>query len=208
MPPKSKPVEGGAVDFFSCPKKHSIPNEDGCTALQCAREKARMDKINESKRRGIEGKSLVVRAQMTGDRTALDAFENEQREKDLFTYAEARKKFRNEKTGVPSGLKGAEADKWVETEIQNLQPDALAEQKWRLHFGTDEQRDAASRLLLSAGGHGPRDAREGNTAVIILAGVSAGTPKPWSQLKGVEDTIEVLAGMQAAKKGLPEGESR
>lgn len=200
MPPKGKPIGGGAVDFFSCPKNHSIPNEDGCTALTCARDKARMDRVNESKRRSIEGKSLVARAQTTGDRSKLDAFENEQKEKDLLTYAEARKKLRAEKTGVPSGLRGAEADKWVETEIQNLQPDALAEQKWRLWFGSDDQRDAASRLLLSAGGHGPRDAREGNTAVIILAGVSAGTPKPWSSQ--VAQVVEAVTG------GLPEGESR
>ena len=194
------PMAEGDVDFFSCPKKHRIPNEDGCTTLQCAREKLRMEKVNESKRRAIAGRSLVAQAEMTGDRTKLDAFENEQKERDLLTYAEARKKLRAEKTGVPSGLKGAEADKWVETEIQNLQPDALAEQKWRLWFGSDDQRDAASRLLLSAGGHGPRDAREGNTAVIILAGVSAGTPKPWS--------TQVAQVVEAMAKGLPEGETR
>jgi hypothetical protein len=166
------------ADFFHCPRKHKLPH-GLCTPARCEVETNRTAKVNQSKRRRIRAEEQMSEAIITGDDTELEAGKRQRKQDEEFGFADARRQFRLEKTGTPKDLKGADADRYVEAEIQNLQVEALAEQKYRLYYGDDDERNEASRLILAAGGHGPRDPREGGAAVIIVAGDVSRLP--WSK---------------------------
>ncbi len=80
----------------------------------------------------------------------------------------------------PPEMKSTEAaEQWTEERKALLTPQALAEQEWQLRYGTNSERAAASRFLLSIAGHAPNDSKVkggGNTGpVVVLVGAGIGS---------------------------------
>lgn len=100
---------------------------------------------------------------------------------------------------APKNLTADQARPWAEAELAKMLPDAVANIKWDLMYGSDKARSEATDKVLRANG---MDRREGNAAAsggTIILNIGAGqTGIPW--LERVKPAAPVVGELEKGKK--------
>jgi len=152
--------------FYVCPKGHRLPhqtNRGNCTPDWCAG------------RAGKDAKQPATLAKRIDEVPALAGVEEQNR----IVKAETRRKARLKAVEFPeTPLEGGAAEEWADKEIIKLLPEAVAELKFNLRYGDDQQREKAADKILAATGRGKKESGGGGAIfnVVVGAGSIPGAP--------------------------------
>lgn len=150
---------------FKCPNGHGLPFSTAageCTPVHCA--------LAEVVRSKVQQMAQKARVEM-GDNPDENSSEAMKSEAKAVQRAMAREIARLTAMGVPEGLTGTEAERWVDKKQTELSVLAVAEAEYRLRWGDDDERWEAAKFIQDATGHGKKEAQKAAmTNVIVIQG--------------------------------------
>lgn len=156
---------------MKCPGGHELGTAFGkrkCTKLVCADKPTALSKVADVataptvalpeplKTAAVKGSDLVGTAADTGEDDAELAARTK-----LFLQ-------RTAMAGAPSNLSADQAVEWSQKALAEMLPEAVAQMRWTLRFGTDKQRDEMAAKVLAANGLDKKEATTGGGGTFIL----------------------------------------
>lgn len=156
-----KALVGSSLDaladskFLRCPKGHGLPHKTDkgrCTPLSCAETSGDLTRVRVDKIEDPE------------ERVTKVAGDEELRVK----VQSARKEVWNKFLGIPMDLKGAEAEKYADDELQSMLPFAIGVVKKQLLYGTEEQQERAADRVLKATGKSAKEAAASMAPTMVI----------------------------------------
>lgn len=186
-----KPEATPITSMTKCPNEHALPHNTEwgqCTPIGCAEDRAPPSHSPEQRAmtaRRAPPESVEVAAAKT------------------MAKNEALRRLRHEKLDVPSGLEGADAEKYVETKLTKLLPAAAAEYEYRLNYGNDNERWDAAKEVMAAKGFGRKEAGSGSVSPIMLIQITDGggvLVAPWDRNKAQKPAEPKIVGSGAMQE--------
>ena len=179
---------------MSCPAGHKLPNmtpTGQCTPIYCGAVEGGL--LPPAKKARKARKTLAASNEQTAERVSSEQVVAQSAEERMLeeeaanplNRAASSLARRQEFFKVPQGLSGDEAEKYADTKLINLLPDAVAELEYRLKLGDDDQRWSAARQVFESTGRGKKDIPAGGASPIIILNGSGITQLPWSTKKSV-----------------------